>query len=70
MKTKMRLNLTTYCEEQGITFAELARRARVPRSVIADLAAGRTDPGGKSIAGLLRATGLGFRTIFTTEEDK
>lgn len=40
----MQLTLKQACDIKGWTFAELARRANVPRSTITRLEAGRTRP--------------------------
>ena len=46
------------CDRSGLSQAELARRAGLPRSVVNVYARGRREPGGDSLARLAAAGGL------------
>lgn len=58
-----------YCETQGISRDELARRMGVATSTAYRVDSGDVDPSPAFIAKLIDATGLGFDDWFVIEKD-
>lgn len=68
MRIKLRIDLRAWCNDHDTNLHALSIKAGLSPKSVYDLADGKVAPGERSIAGLIHATGLGFRTLFEVVE--
>ncbi len=68
MKIRLNLDLAQWATDHDTSLHAIAQKAGVSHSTLYSLVQGGTVPSGATIAGLITATGLSFRTLFRVEK--